>query len=72
MRNKPESSLSGYLTVTDVMNGTGFTNSYIIRLIHQGRLEATRVGPIWLVTHDSVQEFMSQPRKPTGRPPKNA
>jgi excisionase family DNA binding protein len=36
---------------------------YIQRLLRQGRLEGVKLGHEWLVYEDSLQSFLTQPRK---------
>jgi len=54
-------------TVSEAANILGVTETYIRRLIHEGRMSATRIGRrVWLVPESEVEKFREPPR--VGRP----
>ena len=52
------------LTSAEASNVSGLTRTHINYLIHQGRLDAIRVGNNWLVYEDSLRRYVAEPRKP--------
>ena len=61
------------LTVLQVAQDLGFSKSYILRLIHQGSLEAKlQDAPVsfYLINSASVEEFKTKPKNKGGRPRK--
>src|SRR5690242_742322 len=63
------------LPTTEASKLTGFSSTYIQRLLRNHRLEGVKTGPIWLVYEDSLKAFMNQPRKrgpkgPHTKPPR--
>jgi excisionase family DNA binding protein len=60
--NEPESLVS----VRDVADQLGVHPETIRRLIHDGRLDAVRVGRVLRVHRDAVERFLARQRvKPT-------
>ncbi len=51
------------LPTTEACKITGFSSTYIQRLLRNERLEGVKLGPVWLVYEDSLNAFMAQPRK---------
>lgn len=51
------------LSTTEAAKLTGFSSTYIQRLLRQKRIQGMRVGPVWLVYEDSLKAFIAQPRK---------
>jgi len=61
-------ALKGYLTTAEAAERLGISQSYLCRLIRQGRLEAMRLGgKVLLIRAESVRRFK---RRPRGRPRK--
>ena len=58
-----------WITVQAAMERSGYSKSWMLKLISDGRLRARRVGPIWTVSEASLENFLKLDR-PTGRPPK--
>jgi excisionase family DNA binding protein len=46
----------------------GLRQSHIDYLIRQGKIEAIKVGATWLVYEDSLQKYLTSPRKPGPKP----
>lgn len=51
------------LPTSEACHLTGFTSSYIQRLLRDGRIEGIKLGRVWLVYEDSLTTFLAQPRK---------
>jgi excisionase family DNA binding protein len=56
------------LSVTEASALSGYTRSNINHLIHQGYLDAVKVGNAWLVYEDSLRQYVATPRKPGPQP----
>jgi excisionase family DNA binding protein len=54
------------ISVTEAARRAGITDRHIRRLIHDGVLQATRLGRAWLVDAKSVAAYhtMGRPAKP--------
>jgi excisionase family DNA binding protein len=57
------------IPTAEVCEKTGFSLTYIQRLLREERIEGIKVGSVWLVYEDSLKAFIDQPRK-RGRPHK--
>ena len=53
------------LTITEAAARLGLEASWVRRLVASGQLQARKVGPIWLVTEESIAAY--RPR-PVGKP----
>lgn len=53
-----------YTTLSTLANSTGFTVSHLRRLCNQGKIDAVKVGNLWLAPVDSVAD--SAPKKSNG------
>jgi excisionase family DNA binding protein len=51
--------------LTEVARHLGVSSKSVRQLVHQGRLPARRLGPLWYVEHDVLEEFAKtyQPRR---------
>jgi excisionase family DNA binding protein len=54
------------ISVTEAARRAGITDRHIRRLIHDGVLQATRIGRAWLVDAASVAAYQKHPTM--GRP----
>ena len=59
--------IEGYLTVSELAERSGLTPSYVRRLIRDGRIDARRIGTMWVVEQREAERFLSTTR-PFGRP----
>src|SRR5258708_5056165 len=57
------------ITTTEACEMAGVTSAYIQRLLRDGRIEGVKLGRDWLIYEDSLNAFLSHPRK-RGRPHK--
>lgn len=48
---------------------TGWSNAYVVRLLHQGRFRGRKLGRDWLINEASLRAFMKLDR-PAHRPKK--
>src|SRR5260370_39251183 len=51
------------LPTTAACKMTGFSRSYILRLVRNGRIEGVKLGHDWLIYEDSLKALMVQPRE---------
>jgi excisionase family DNA binding protein len=51
------------LPTSEACKMTGFTSSYIQRLLREGRIEGIKLGRVWLIYEDSLTTFLAQPHK---------
>jgi len=58
------------LTLTEAAVELDMASSTLRHQIHNGRLKATRVGPLWVVTAREVARYRLQSRGKSGRPVK--
>jgi excisionase family DNA binding protein len=54
------------ISVTEAARRAGITDRHVRRLIHDGVLQATRLGRAWLVDANSVAAYQKHPTM--GRP----
>ena len=47
------------ITVSQAAKEFDFTPGHISRLANQGRIQAEKIGPIWLVERESLQEYFN-------------
>jgi len=65
-----ESQLSGWITIDDAVQQSGFSRSWITRLLNEERLKGFRVhGKAWLVDASDLKRYAKE-RAPIGRPSK--
>lgn len=57
-----------YLTVVQVAKRLRRNQRLVLRWIQDGRLEADRVGPVWLVSKDALSRFDVPARKWSTKP----
>lgn len=58
-----------WITTTEAAERLKVTPLRIRQYIDEGRLEAQKFGPLWMVSEESVNGFK---KRPTGRPPADA
>lgn len=51
------------LSTSEACEITGFSVTYIARLLRDKRVDGVRVGSVWLIYEDSLRAFIAQPRK---------
>lgn len=59
-----------YLTIPQAAKHSGFTPSYLAHLLRTGRLEGFRLAREWFLYTDSLEVFLSHPRKPGPKGPR--
>jgi excisionase family DNA binding protein len=52
-----------YITTSEAAKRSGLSNIYLAQLLRQGKLEGFRVTREWLIYTDSLEHFLSTPRK---------
>ncbi|HZK74364.1 MAG TPA: helix-turn-helix domain-containing protein [Clostridia bacterium] len=57
------------LSVSDAATELNASDAYVRRLLLQQRLFGIKVGPVWAILPDDLEEFKRRRRGP-GRPPK--
>lgn len=57
-----------YLTMAEVVDLTGYTQAYLRRLLREGQLKGTKIGPrLWLVDPKAAEK-LAKLEQSTGRP----
>lgn len=65
-----EVGLSGLITIDEAVKRSGFSRSWITRLLNEERLKGLRVhGKAWLVDVKDLQRYAKE-KAPIGRPQK--
>jgi excisionase family DNA binding protein len=59
--------LKDYLTVPEAAAKRGVSRQAILHLIDEGKLKATRIGPVWLIHKNDLAAYTPDPG---GRPRK--
>ncbi|MFC2023792.1 helix-turn-helix domain-containing protein [Chloroflexota bacterium] len=54
-------------SIKDASQQTGYNEEYLRRLIRQGKLEAVRVGPAYLIKVSSLETYMQSQDSTDGR-----
>jgi excisionase family DNA binding protein len=57
--------IDNHITVKTASEITGNNVQYLRRLLRAGRLEAIKIGQIWLIDLISLETFLSNPKKIT-------
>jgi excisionase family DNA binding protein len=47
-------------TIKEASEKTGYNEEHLRRLIRQGRIEATKVGPTYLIPAQSLEKYMAE------------
>lgn len=47
---------------------SGLSQTYICLSIRRGKIAGCKVGNTWMVERESLEQFLSQPRKPGPKP----
>jgi excisionase family DNA binding protein len=50
-------------SLKEVAELTGLSHTQVMRYAHRGVLQASRIGPTWVVTAGALDKFMSAPRR---------
>lgn len=58
------------LTTAEAGQQSGLSQRHICLLLNQHRIEGFKLGPIWHVYADSLETFVSHPRKPGPKGPR--
>ena len=53
-----------YITTPQAAAQTGFSKTYLTRLLRNGTLEGFRLGRDWLIYTDSLDRYLAVPHKP--------
>ena len=65
-----EKTLTGWMSVDEAAELSGFSRTWITRLLNQKRLKGTRInGKAWLVNSSDLKRYAKE-RAPIGRPSK--
>ncbi len=56
------------ISVTEAASRSGLSRVYIRKLVREGRVEGRRIGHIWVVVADSLNDFLKSERKIGRRP----
>jgi excisionase family DNA binding protein len=59
-----------HLTTPEAAERSGLTRTYLALLLRRGTLEGFRRGRDWFVYADSLETFLTVPRKPGPRGPR--
>lgn len=49
-----------YITVEAASRQTGYNIQYLRRLLRVGRLEGVKIGPVWLIKLNSLENYLGQ------------
>ena len=52
------------ITTPEAEARTGYSRTYLTRLLRNGTLEGFRLGRDWLIFSDSLERFLAVPHKP--------
>jgi excisionase family DNA binding protein len=47
-------------TIKEASQKTGYNGEYLRRLIRQGKIEAIKVGPTYLIRVDSLEKYIAE------------
>ncbi|MCB0172823.1 MAG: helix-turn-helix domain-containing protein [Anaerolineae bacterium] len=47
-------------TIKEASEKTGYNEEYLRRLIRQGKLEAIKVGPVYLIRAESLEKYVGE------------
>jgi excisionase family DNA binding protein len=59
-----------YVTTPQAAEQTGFSKTYLTRLLRNGTLEGFRLGRDWLIYTDSLNRYLAVPHKPGPKGPR--
>ena len=59
-----------YITTPQASEQTGFSKTYLTRLLRNGTLEGFRLGRDWLIYTDSLNRYLAVPHKPGPKGPR--
>lgn len=59
-----------YMTTPQAAEHTGFSKTYLTRLLRNGTLEGFRLGRDWLIYTDSLDRYLAVPHKPGPKGPR--
>lgn len=60
-----------YLSTHEAAQQLGMSQRWITLLIERGQMRALRVGGVWILPRDAIEDYM-RTRRPKGRPRKAA
>ena len=58
-----------YITTPQAAVQTGFSKTYLTRLLRNGKLDGFRLGRDWLIYTDSLDHYLAVPHKPGPKGP---
>lgn len=56
-----------YLTTQEAAKELGISRMRVWNLVTTGKLQAERLGPLWIISRVTLDEFKTR-KRPTGRP----
>ena len=59
-----------YMTTSQAAAQTGYSMTYLARLLRNGTLVGFRLGRDWLIFTDSLEQFLALPHKPGPKGPR--
>ena len=59
-----------FITTPQAEERTGYSKTYLTRLLRNGTLEGFRLGRDWLIFTDSLERFLALPHKPGPKGPR--
>jgi excisionase family DNA binding protein len=51
--------INGHLTVQAAAEATGYNIQYLRRMLRAGRLEAIKIGQVWLINLVSLENYLT-------------
>jgi excisionase family DNA binding protein len=52
--------LAGYITTQEVAERLGFHVISVRRMIREGKLKGRKIGPVWIVSQESVDKYLKE------------
>jgi hypothetical protein len=63
MTDTPEDDKTRLISLSEASELYGFSKNYLNNLVARGRLEAQKVGSMWVTTPANVEEFIASRQK---------
>ena len=70
MENTPFDGSRAYVTTPQAAGRSKLSRAYLTMLLNRGKLEGFRLAREWFIYTDSLEQFLSQERKPGPRGPR--
>lgn len=68
MSDKPTDTQARPFTASSLAAAAGVSVQYIARLCKQGKIEAQKVGPVWLISYDVGAAWIAERKTKQARP----